>query len=135
MNKILKGKINKKIEKSILGFPLSGFAKLGLIKEKKKIVTLRNYINSNRLLNKSIFYSSQKEFLKKGRWEKYAPGKNHNFLENIDISFIEKNKTFVDAATKLLGKDYKIIKKSIIRSVSSKHLQIGRAHVRTPVTA
>lgn len=123
MNKINeKKKSNTKIEDSILNFPLTGFAKLGLIKEKKKIESLRHYINSKRVLNKSIFYSSQKEFLRKGRWEKYAPGKNHNFLENIDISFIEQNKTFVSAATLLLGRDYKILKKSIIRSVSSKYL-------------
>ena len=93
MNKINdKKKSNTKIEDSILNFPLTGFAKLGLIKEKKKIESLRHYINSKRVLNKSIFYSSQKEFLDEGRWEKYAPGKNHNFLENIDISFIEKIK-------------------------------------------
>ena len=122
MNKMKEKKFYDKIENSISNFPINGFAKLGCIKERKKIEALRKYINSKKVLSKNIFYSSEEEFMKKGRWEKYAPGTNHNFLENIDISFIEQNNTFVKSATKLLGADYKIIKKSIIRSVSSKYL-------------
>ena len=107
---------------SIKYFRELGFAKLGILREKKKIEELRNLINTKRPLKKSIFYSSHREFLQKGRWIKYAPGDGHNFLEHLDIGFIEKNKTFVKSAEKLLGKDYTVIKKSIIRSVSSKYL-------------
>ena len=59
--------------------------------------------------------------MKKGRWEKYAQGQTIIFRK-YNISFIEQNNIFVKSATKLLGADYKIIKKSIIRSVSSKYL-------------
>ena len=59
-----KGVLNK-VENSILNFPITGFAKLGLIKEKKKIEVLRKYINSKKILSKNIFYSSEKEFMKK----------------------------------------------------------------------
>lgn len=107
---------------SLKYFPYLGFAKLGQIREKKKLEELRNFINISRPLNKKIFYSSKEEFIKEGRWKKYAPGQGHNFLEKIDISFIENNDVFVDCATKLLGKNYKIMKKSIIRSVSPRYM-------------
>ena len=115
-------KIQPKLSSNIRNFPSMGFAKLGIIKEEKKIRELRRIINEKRPLNKKIFYSTKKEFVDEGRWTKYAPGSGHNFLENLDISFIEKNKTFVNSATKLLGEDYTIIKKSIIRSVSRNYL-------------
>ncbi len=115
-------KIQPKLSSNIKNFPSMGFAKLGIIKEEKKIIELRKIINEKRPLNKKIFYSTKKEFVDEGRWTKYAPGSGHNFLENLDISFIEKNKTFVNSATKLLGEDYTIIKKSIIRSVSRNYL-------------
>ena len=83
MNKMKEKKFYGKIENSLSNFPINGFAKLGLIKERKKIEALRKYINSKKVLSKNIFYSSEEEFMKKGRWEKYAPGTNHNFLENI----------------------------------------------------
>ena len=75
MNKMKEKKFYDKIENSISNFPINGFAKLGCIKERKKIEALRKYINSKKVLSKNIFYSSEAEFMKKGRWEKYARDK------------------------------------------------------------
>ena len=51
-------------------------------------------ISNLRKLDKKIFYSSEKEFMKKGRFSKYSPGTNeHNLLvedKNFNLDFIEK---------------------------------------------
>ena len=59
--------------------------------------------------------------MKKGRFSKYSPGTNeHNLLvedQNFNLDFIEKSPRFKKCVSKILGKNYKIMKKSIIRSV------------------
>lgn len=109
---------NLKIE----NFPEMGCANLGVILDKKKCTELRKFINQNRPIKSNIFYKNKKDFEKNGRWHKYAPGVGHNFLENMNLSFIEKNVNFVSAVNQILGKNYSIHKRSVIRSVSKNYL-------------
>jgi hypothetical protein len=111
---------NNKID----NFPDIGYANLGSIIDKKECGKLRNLININRPINTNIFYKNKKDFTDNGRWHKYAPGAGHNFLEDMNLSFIEKNDKFVKAANKVLGKDYVILKRSVIRSVSKTYLPV-----------
>jgi len=106
----------------IKNFPELGCANLGAILDKNKCFELRSIINKNRPVGRKIFYKSKEEFIQKGRWKKYAPGKGYNFIENMDLSFIEKNPSFIKGATKILGRDYSILKRSVIRSVSKHYL-------------
>ena len=114
--------INKKLQLPLKKFPEMGCANLGVMLDKTECRNLRNLINEKRPINPDIFYQNKEEFIKNGRWHKYAPGVGHNFIENMDLSFIEKNKNFIDSVTKVLGKNYTIKKKSVIRSVSSHYL-------------
>lgn len=100
--------------------PKSGFAEIGSILDKGKSLELRDWIDDKRPLTNGIFYETEEEFNKHGRWNNYAPGRNdHNLLllPELDLSFIEKNAQFCDAMVKLCGTDWQIFKKSIIRSV------------------
>ena len=103
-------------------FPDNGFSNAGVILNKKNCSLLRDYINKNRPVKKSIFFKSEKEFIKKGRLRNYAPGPGHNFLENCDTSFIEKDKKFKKFCSQIIGQDYIIFKKSIIRSTPEREL-------------
>lgn len=107
---------------NIDNFPDMGHANLGSIIDKKECKNLRDLINNKRPINTSIFYKNKNEFLENGRWHRYAPGTGHNFLEGMNLNFIEKNKNFINAANKVLGKNYKILKRSVIRSVSKNYL-------------
>jgi hypothetical protein len=74
-------------------------------------------------LNKGIFYQSEEEFKKNGRWKNYSPGReDHNLLlsHEIDLSFIEENESFCESMEALCGSDWQIFKKAIIRSVPEK---------------
>lgn len=100
-------------------FPERGCADLGNLLDVEKCTALRKWIDDRRPLRKDIFYSTEEEFQVLGRWEKYAPGtKDHNLLmdEKPDLSFIENNPQFIHAVTQLVGKNYNILKKSVIRS-------------------
>jgi hypothetical protein len=100
--------------------PKSGFAEIGSILDKGKSLELRDWIDDKRPLTNGIFYETEEEFNKHGRWNNYAPGRNdHNLLlsPELDLSFIEENAQFYDAMVKLCGTDWQIFKKSIIRSV------------------
>ncbi len=114
--------ISNKSQLPLKQFSEKGCANLGEILDKKKCHDLRSFINENRPINSDIFYKDKQDFIKNGRWHKYAPGIGHNFIDNIDLSFIEKNKNFVDCVSKIVGKNYMIQKKSIIRSVSSHYI-------------
>ena len=108
-------------------FVKTGYSYLGKIISSKKCKELKNRIQRLRKLNKNIFYRSEKEFKKKGRFHRFAPGINeHNLLVseelNYNLSFIENNPIFVKKISKILGKNYKIFKKSIIRSVPHSYL-------------
>ena len=103
-------------------FQKTGFWNFGKIIDTKSCLELQKKIRKLRKLNKNIFYKSEKEFLKKGRFYKYAPGVNdHNLLISNELKnnldFIEKNPKFIKNVSKILGRNYKIMKKSIIRSV------------------
>ena len=113
---------NNKLNMSIENFPDTGFANLGTILDKKKCKELRDLINIDRPINPDIFYENEDKFNKNGRWHKYAPGLGHNFIENMDLSFIENNEQFINYIIKVLGKNYTILKKSVIRSVSSHYI-------------
>ena len=108
-----KKKINSK-------FLEDGFYDFGSILDKKKCQDLTKFIDSKRPCNKNIFYKSKREFLRKGKFNNYSPGvKDHNALYNLNINldFIEKSKNFVKSVESIVGKNYYIKKKSIIRSV------------------
>ncbi len=103
-------------------FQKTGFWNFGKIIDTKSCLELQKKIRKLRKLNKNIFYKSEKEFLKKGRFYKYAPGVNdHNLLISNELKnnldFIENNPKFIKNVSKILGRNYKIMKKSIIRSV------------------
>ncbi len=122
-------------------FLKDGFYDFGSILNKKKCLELKRFINSKRPCNKNIFYKSKKEFLIKGKFNNYSPGvKDHNALYNLNINldFIEKSKNFIKSVESIVGKNYFIKKKSIIRSVprhihpnwaSDITLDIGRPNV------
>ena len=107
---------------SINNFHQLGCENLGVILDKNKCFELRSLIDKNRPLDSKIFYKNKDDFIKHGRWEKYAPGLGHNFIENMDLSFIEKNPSFVEQVSKVLGKNYSILKKAVIRSVSGHYI-------------
>ena len=103
-------------------FRHTGYSYFGKIINQKKRKELKYKIEKLRKLDKNIFYKTENEFKKKGRYFKFAPGiQEHNLLIsdelNYDLSFIEKSPTFKKKLNKILGKNYKIFKKSIIRSV------------------
>lgn len=114
--------MKKKI--NINNFIEDGVINFGSILNKKKCNDLRNLINKYRPCKKKIFYNSFKEFKKKGRFVKYSPGGNFNALTSLDfnLDFLEKSPTFIKSIQSIMGKDYKILKKTIIRSVPKKFM-------------
>ena len=106
------------IKLDIDNFPKVGCANLGVLLDRYECSKLREYIDNNRPLSKNIFYKSKKDFENNGRWERYSPGKGYNFLDEVNLSFIEENPIFVKSVKKILGDNYQIMKKSVIRSVS-----------------
>jgi len=107
----------KKIQSKFLG---EGFYDFGSVLNKKKCFELKKLINKNRPCSKNIFYKSKKEYLKKGKFKNYSPGTaDHNAIYNLnlDLDFIEKSPNFIRAVESIVGKNYSIKKKSIIRSV------------------
>ena len=96
-------------------FRKTGFYNFGSVLNKKKCLEIQKRISNLRKLDKKIFYSSEKEFMKKGRFSKYSPGTNeHNLLvedKNFNLDFIEKSPRFKKCVSKILGKNYKIMKK------------------------
>ena len=104
----------------ITDYAVNGCASLGNVVDPVECRKLRDHIDSHRPVSKDIFYASRAEFEAIGRWHNYAPGtQDHNFLLNkdIDLSFIEKNPKFIAQMQQLCGTDYRIFKKSIIRSM------------------
>lgn len=100
--------------------PKFGLAEIGSILDTEKSLELRDWIDHKRPLTNGIFYETEEEFNKHGRWNNYAPGRNdHNLLlsPELDLSFVEENSQFCDAMVELCGADWQIFKKSIIRSV------------------
>ncbi len=114
--------MKKKIK--LKNFINDGFINFGSILNKEKCKHLRKKINFHRPCNKKIFLSSLSEFKKKGRFKKYSPGGSFNALTslNFNLDFIEKSEEFVKAVESIMGKDYKIFKKTIIRSVPKKFM-------------
>lgn len=110
--------LNKK--KICSQFINDGYYDFGSILNKKKCLSLKNLIDKNRPCKKNIFYKNKKEFLKYGKFHNYSPGATeHNAIYNLNINldFIEKSKAFIDSVHSIVGKNYSIKKKSIIRSV------------------
>ena len=103
-------------------FSENGYSNAGTILNKKKCQNLRDFINSYRPVKKSIFYQSEKDFKRSGRYKNYAPGPGHNFLEQCDTSFIEQDERFIKFCSDLMGEGYEIFKKSIIRSTPERQL-------------
>ena len=100
-------------------FPTNGCANLGAILDTRKCADLRAWIDSQRPVNSDIFYQTPEEFEQYGRWTRYAPGRDdHNLLlsPELDLTFIEENPAFQDAMVQLCGANWKVMKKSIIRS-------------------
>ncbi len=124
-------------------FKNTGFHNFGVALDQSKSKKLKRRIKELRKLSKNIFYKNEKEFSQKGRYFRFAPGvKNHNLLLknelNFDLDFIEKSQNFKKNVTKIMGKNYKVIKKSIIRSVPyaylpswvrNKVIDVGRANL------
>jgi len=103
----------------------TGYFDFGNIINKKNCNELLKKIRKARPLTKNIFYKSKKEFTKKGRFERYAPGmKAHNLLleEGFDTDFIDNSKAFKKAVTKIMGPNYKIVQKKIVRSTPARVL-------------
>jgi hypothetical protein len=110
-----------------MNYSANKFSELGYCNFKKifnsqKCKELSKKIFNLRKLNKNIFYSSEAEFKKKGRYYNYSPGVDaHNLLISPDLDFnldfIERSKNFVANVESIMGKNYSIMKKSIIRSV------------------
>ena len=104
---------------NINDFANEGVVNFGSIIDQKDCTQLRNDINLLRPCNKKIFFSSYSEFKKKGRFKRYSPGGEFNALTslNFNLDFIEKSKVFNNAVESIMGKNFKILKKTVIRSV------------------
>jgi len=101
-------------------FAEAGWADLGPILDPRACGELRQWIDARRPVSRELFYQTEAEFRAKGRWHHYAPGRgDHNLLLNddLDLRFVEDNQAFKLGATTLVGDGYRIMKKSIIRSV------------------
>jgi len=108
-------------------FDSEGYYNFGSIFDKKKCKNLREEIKKLRKLNKNIFYKSENEFKKKGRYTKYSPGaEDFNILltnrEKLNLDFIENSFAFKKAVESIMGKNFSIMKKSVIRSVPNNYL-------------
>ena len=77
-----------KTELCVNNFPQNGFCKASKKLDKKSCLQLRNFIDSKRPISNNIFYKSEEEFKLKGRYNNYAPGVGHNFLENCNFSLL-----------------------------------------------
>ena len=87
----------------ISSFRKTGFHNFGSILNRKKCLEIQDRISKLRKLDRKIFYSSEKEFNKKGRFSKYSPGTNeHNLLveKNFDLDFIEQSSKFKKSVSK-----------------------------------
>jgi hypothetical protein len=107
------------LDLSLGRFPENGCAQLGTMFDKAPADRLRAWIDARRPVRREIFYRSREEFEREGRWNRYAPGtKDHNLLlsPELDLAFIEGATAFKKTCSALCGADYKIMKKSIIRS-------------------
>ena len=85
--------------------PKLGFAEIGSILDIEKSLELRDWIDHKRPLTNGIFYETEEEFNRHGRWNNYAPERNdHNLLlsPELDLSFIEENSRFCDANGKVV---------------------------------
>ena len=116
----IKTSSNEVIDYGIDNYPENGCADLGSLLDPEACSELREWINLRRPLSKDIFYSSEEEFKRCGRWQNYAPGReDHNLLldPTLDLTFIEENPKFISLMKRLCGNDYFIFKKTIIRSM------------------
>ena len=114
--------LNKKIIQNF--FLRNGFYDFGSILDKKKCLELKKKIDLERPCGKKIFFKSKKDFELNGRLINYSPGEtNHNAIYNLklNLKFIEDSKKFKSAVESIVGKNYRIKKKSIIRSVPKNH--------------
>ena len=100
----------------IENFPSNGCAEFGEVLDPDACTQIRDWIDRQRPLSPEIFYQSPQEFSEKGRWHRYAPGIGHNLLEGEDLRVIEQNPGFVNLVEQLVGSDYSIMKRSVIRS-------------------
>lgn len=111
-------------KKKIRNFFLeNGYYDFGCILNKDKCFELKELIDQNRPCNRDIFYNSKKKFLQKGRLTNYSPGeKKHNAIYSLglNLDFIENSDKFIRSVEMIVGKNFKIKKKSIIRSVPKK---------------
>ena len=102
---------------SVANFPANGCAEFGKVLDSAKCAALRGWINQKRPLHSGIFHETPEAFQSKGRWSRYAPGVGHNLLEGQDLSFIEEDPNFDGLIQTLVGSNYSIMKRSVIRSV------------------
>ena len=116
-------------KKKIRNFFLeNGYYDFGCILNKNKCFELKELIDQNRPCNRDIFYNSKKKFLQKGRLTNYSPGeKKHNAIYSLglNLDFIENSDKFIRSVEMIVGKNFKIKKKSIIRSVPKNFTQVG----------
>ena len=107
---------------SVNNFPNNGFCISNTKLDREPCLQLRKLINKERPITNNIFYSSEKEFSDKGRYNNYAPGVGHNFLESCDLDFIENDKGFNKFCSSIIGENFQILKKSVIRSTPPKFI-------------
>lgn len=130
-------------------YPVDNFLKTGLIElsnlfDKKKIEKLYQDLILSRKIDESLFVKERHYKINKkinyllDRYlkffvnfkKKYFPQSNHpepfrkgkNFLNNYNLGFIENNNSFKELFEKILGKNYEIILKKIVISVSDDNL-------------
>lgn len=129
--------------------PINNFLKTGLLElsdlfDKKKIEKLYQDLTLSRKIDESLFITERKYkinikinyFLEKyfkffvNFKKKYFPQTKHpepfrkgkNFLNNYNLDFIENNKGFKELFETILGKNYEIILKKIVISISDDNL-------------
>ncbi len=80
------------VDLSLDRYPDNGCAVVGAILDRAKCKSLRDWLSRARPLTAEMFYQSEADFEKHGRWHRYAPGPGHNVLEGLgatDLDFVE----------------------------------------------
>jgi hypothetical protein len=94
----------------------NGFVDLGQILDKDACKELLKKVYETRNFGPDLFIE-EKQHRENPRWKKNNPGPGINLTEKYDLDFIEKNSMFIDAMTKVLGPNYKIMLKKFIVGV------------------